>query len=134
MCLVAAIFVPDELGRLRGEVAGALTYVTNWYLILQQTSYFQALGRPSPLQHLWSLAVEEQYYVVWPVLLLLLLRLVRGRRRLLFVLIAAAALLSTAEMWVLFEPFSDPSRVYFGTDTRAATLLVGSALAVIWRP
>ncbi|HEY7942582.1 MAG TPA: acyltransferase family protein [Candidatus Limnocylindrales bacterium] len=134
VCLVSALFIPDELGRLRGEVAGALTYVTNWYLILQQTSYFQALGRPSPLQHLWSLAVEEQYYVVWPVLLLLLLRLVRGRRGLLFGLIAAAAVLSTAEMWVLFEPFSDPSRVYFGTDTRAATLLVGSALAVIWRP
>ncbi len=132
--LVAAIFIPDELGRLRGEVAGALTYVTNWYLILQQTSYFQALGRPSPLQHLWSLAVEEQYYVFWPLLLLVLLRLVGGRRGPLFVLIALGALLSTAEMWLLFQPFSDPSRVYFGTDTRAATLLVGSALAVIWRP
>jgi peptidoglycan/LPS O-acetylase OafA/YrhL len=127
-----AIVIPGELARLRGDVLAALTYVTNWFLIVNQQSYFQALGRPSLLQHLWSLAIEEQYYVVWPLALLVLARLTSGRTALLFGVVAAGAVASTAWMWILYQPFEDPSRVYYGTDTRAASLLIGSALAIAW--
>ncbi len=127
-----AIVIPGELARLRGDVLAALTYVTNWFLIVNQQSYFQALGRPSLLQHLWSLAIEEQYYLVWPLALLVLARLTSGRTALLFGVVVAGAVASTAWMWILYQPFEDPSRVYYGTDTRAASLLIGSALAIAW--
>jgi peptidoglycan/LPS O-acetylase OafA/YrhL len=127
-----ALALPAELGRLRPDVGAALVYVTNWYAIANQQSYFAALGRPSLLQHLWSLAIEEQYYVLWPVALLLLTRLTRGRTSRLFWIVVAGALASTLWMWLLHVPLDDPSRVYYGTDTRAASLLVGSALAIAW--
>ncbi|HET7027023.1 MAG TPA: acyltransferase family protein [Candidatus Limnocylindrales bacterium] len=127
----AALRLTDELGRLRGDVAGALAYVTNWYLIANQQSYFAALGRPSLLQHLWSLAIEEQYYVLWPLALLVLARLARGRTARMFWVVLGGAVVSTVWMWILYQPFEDPSRLYYGTDTRAASLLIGSALAIV---
>ena len=129
-----AVALAGELARLRGDVFAALTYVTNWFLIANDQSYFEALGRPSLLQHLWSLAIEEQYYVVWPLALLALLRFTGGDRRRLFLAIIGTAAISTIWMAVLYEPFADPSRIYYGTDTRVASLLIGSALAVAWRP
>src|SRR5215213_450934 len=65
----AVVFLPDEVARLRDDALAAFGYVTNWYLILGEQSYFEAVGRPSLLQHLWSLAVEEQFYILWPLLL-----------------------------------------------------------------
>ncbi|MFN2252476.1 MAG: acyltransferase family protein, partial [Anaerolineae bacterium] len=127
-----ALFLPQEVARLRGDYAAAFTYVTNWYLILKQESYFEAMGRPSLLKHLWSLAVEEQFYIIWPVLFAGGMALLKRRGFLLA--IVAAALGSTALMWALYEPLTDPSRVYYGTDTRAAGLLVGAALAFVWQP
>lgn len=127
-----AFALPAELGRLRPDVGAALVYVTNWYAIANQQSYFAALGRPSLLQHLWSLAIEEQYYVLWPVALLLLTHLTRSRASRLFWIVVAGALVSTLWMWLLHVPLDDPSRVYYGTDTRAASLLIGSALAIAW--
>jgi hypothetical protein len=88
------------------------------------------MGRPSLLQHLWSLAVEEQFYVIWPLLLVPGLVLV-GRRRLpMLVLVGIAG--SALAMWLLYTPGSDPSRVYYGTDTRAFLLLMGILLALVW--
>jgi peptidoglycan/LPS O-acetylase OafA/YrhL len=129
---LGAVALHDELGRLRGDVLAALTYVTNWYLVANQQSYFQALGRPPLLQHLWSLAIEEQYYVLWPVALLAIARFAAGRTSRIFAVVVAGAAVSTAWMALLYQPFEDPSRLYYGTDTRAASLLIGSALAIAW--
>src|SRR5215208_7263903 len=77
----AVIFIPGEVARLRGDVLAALGYVTNWYLIFGPVSYFEAVGRPSLLQHLWSLAVEEQFYLLWPPVLALVLAIGASRLR-----------------------------------------------------
>ena len=129
---LALILLPDEVDRLWGEVVAGLAYFMNWRLIFHDTSYFEGFGRPPLLRHLWSLAIEEQFYIVWPVLFGVASRLLPRRLVLLLVLGAVAA--STAWMWSLFDPFSDPSRLYFGTDTRAGTILVGAALALLWAP
>lgn len=134
---VAALTVPalaaDQASRLRGDVLGALGYVTNWRLIFEQQSYFQAAGRPPLLQHLWSLAIEEQFYLLWPVVLIGLLAW-RGTRERLVAPILGMAVGSAVLMAWLFDPTLDPSRVYYGTDTRIGTLLVGAALACVWAP
>src|SRR5215210_5187788 len=95
------------------------------------TSYFSHFGPPPLLDHLWSLAVEEQFYLLWPLLLWLGLRYARGRYQLVGLTLAAAALSATV-MALLYQPGSDPTRVYEGTDTRAFGLLVGAALAMVW--
>jgi peptidoglycan/LPS O-acetylase OafA/YrhL len=133
-----AIWDRSQLDALRGMVASAALYVSNWWLIFQHTSYFARFGPPSPLGHLWSLAVEEQFYLIWPWLLFLALRYTRARRNtsgeyfglatLSLVLAAASAL----GMAMLYQPGYDPTRVYDGTDTRAFALLIGAALAFVW--
>jgi peptidoglycan/LPS O-acetylase OafA/YrhL len=128
----AVLFLPDEVASLRGDALAALGYATNWYFILVHKSYFATIGRPSLFQHLWSLAVEEQFYVLWPLLLTLLLKLFQPRRAVFLVI--AGALASTALMALLYQPDVDPSRIYYGTDTRAAGLLAGAALAFLWKP
>ena len=127
-----AVFHSGELGDLKGPVAAALAYVSNWYLIASGTSYFQAMGRPSPLTHLWSLAIEEQFYLVWPLIVAGALVVFRKRVHFLYAVLGAA-LVSTIWMWVLADPI-DPSRAYYGTDSRASGLLIGAALALVWRP
>ncbi len=132
---VAGPAQPPQFGR--AIVASAL-YVGNWQLVFQHVSYFARFGPLSPMSHLWSLGVEEQFYVIWPLLLLLGIRVVRDRssvsglrpRLAIVTLIVAAA--SAAEMALLYRPSLDPSRVYFGTDTRAFELLTGAALAMVW--
>lgn len=128
----AVVFLPNEVAGLRGDALAAFAYVTNWYLIFKHTSYFESVGRPSLLQHLWSLAVEEQFYLLWPLMLGLAMRRLPRRAALVAVLVCAAA--STALMAALYHPAVDPSRVYYGTDTRAAGLLIGAALAFVWAP
>ena len=128
------VFFREELADLRGQVVAALTYVTNWYLIVTDQSYFDQFDRPPVLRHLWSLAVEEQFYLVWPVVMLVLLRVTHGRLKTMAIVIGGAALASAVWMAVLYEPGTDPSRVYYGTDTRAAGLLIGALLALFWRP
>ncbi len=128
----AVLFLPGEVAGLRNDVLAALGYVTNWYYIFGHTSYFQTVGRPSLLQHLWSLAVEEQFYLLWPILLGL--GLTRLRRYRLLTAILAGAAVSTGLMALLYQPDADPSRLYYGTDTRAAGLLIGAALAFVWTP
>jgi peptidoglycan/LPS O-acetylase OafA/YrhL len=135
----AVVFLPGEVARLRDDALAAFGYVTNWYLILGEQSYFETTGRPSLLQHLWSLAVEEQFYVLWPLLITVALwgvspmRRWRRRRLVLFIALAGAAG-SALLMSTLYQPGVDPSRVYYGTDTRAAGLLFGAALAFVWVP
>ncbi|MBP3966472.1 acyltransferase family protein [Paenibacillus lignilyticus] len=134
LLLVAAWLLyidPARLASLKGEIGSALLYTSNWRLIFHQVSYFESFGPPSPFGHLWSLAVEEQFYLVWPVLLMLLVRLVPQRGKLALVILAGAAA-SAGLMAALYVPGLDPSRVYYGTDTRAFALLIGAALAVIW--
>src|ERR687897_840869 len=132
----AVVFLPGEVAGLRGDVLAAFGYVTNWYLIFGQESYFEAVGRPSLLQHLWSLAVEEQFYLIWPPILALGLWIgatrLRPRRVLRVALFGAVA--SAVAMALLYTPRVDPSRIYYGTDTRATGLLCGAALALLWSP
>jgi peptidoglycan/LPS O-acetylase OafA/YrhL len=120
----------DDLSRTRGDALASVVFMTNWHEIIASHSYFNAFGRPSLLQHLWTLAVEEQFYLIWPLLLVGGLRWL-GRRRM-SVLTALGALASTGLMWALYNPNLDPTRVYFGTDTRSSTLLVGALLAFAW--
>jgi peptidoglycan/LPS O-acetylase OafA/YrhL len=126
------IFLPDEISALRGDALASLGYVTNWYLILDDQSYFETLARPSLLRHLWSLAVEEQFYLLFPPIFALVL----GRLRVRYAvpIVVAAAVASAVLMALLFEPGIDTSRIYYGTDTRIVAILVGSAAAFIWRP
>jgi peptidoglycan/LPS O-acetylase OafA/YrhL len=129
-----ALLQRGQLPAVRGATIAAATYVSNWWLIAQNSSYFARFGPPSPLGHLWSLAVEEQFYLIWPWLLLLGLWLTRrwpGRERRLMLLTMALALAiaSIAAMASLYHPGYDPTRVYDGTDTRAFALLIGAALA-----
>jgi len=128
---VVAIGFTADLARARSDALASLFYVQNWHLILADTSYFDAFGRPSPFLHLWSLSIEEQFYVLWPPLLGAGL-LALGRARL-AAAVAAAALVSVTLMALLYTA-DDPSRVYFGTDTRASALLVGALLAFAWPP
>jgi peptidoglycan/LPS O-acetylase OafA/YrhL len=132
--LYAILFLPDVLDQLRGEVLSALLYVENWFLIFRDLSYFQSAGRQPLLQHVWSLAVEEQFYLFWPLILMVVLTVWGKSRRALLVGVLAGIVISTLEMAILYHPFQDSSRVYYGTDTRVATLLVGAALAFVWAP
>ena len=122
----------DAAGRMGGDVLAALAYVSNWWNIYLNESYFVQAGRPPLLQHLWSLAVEEQFYLLFPPLFAwALYKFGKGKARIGLVLLALA---SAIEMAILFEPYTDPSRVYYGTDTRIAGLLVGAVLALSWTP
>ena len=121
----------SQLPALRGDVVAAVAYLSNWWNIAREASYFARFGAPPPLDHLWSLAIEEQFYLVWPFLLWLGLRYTRGRYWLAGLTLAPAALSATL-MALLYQPGVDPTRVYEGTDTRAFGLLVGAALATVW--
>jgi peptidoglycan/LPS O-acetylase OafA/YrhL len=125
----AAFLVPrGTYPTLRGDALASLFYVANWHFIAGGSNYFIQTGVTSPLTHMWSLAVEEQFYLVWPLLVLGVMALFRSRRAL-FVVCVAGALGSALEMALLYS-VSDVDRVYYGTDTRAQSLLVGAALAV----
>jgi peptidoglycan/LPS O-acetylase OafA/YrhL len=127
---VVARFSPDEPGftGLRADGFAALGYVANWRFIATGASYFDAFA-PSPLRHLWSLAVEEQFYLLWPLVLIVVLRK-RGARAV-GVTAIALALASAVAMAVLYGNGAHVSRVYFGTDTHLHSVLIGCALAAI---
>ena len=118
---------PEQLQNLRADMLSALGYVANWRFLLAGRSYAQLFTAPSPLQHFWSLAIEEQFYVFFPLLTIGLMRL--GGRRLYMSAIALATAVSIGLTLVFSDNFD---RVYYGTDTRAAELLLGALLAVWW--
>ncbi len=142
---------PYELGGIRSSAVATVAYVANWQAIWSGHGYWDLFTTPSPLQHTWSLAIEEQFYLVWPLAVLGMLRLRAGRRGGLgdgsgarparsaapavFAMAVVLAAASTVWMMTRFEPGADPSRLYFGTDTRAGSVLMGAALAALlaWR-
>jgi peptidoglycan/LPS O-acetylase OafA/YrhL len=130
--ILAAIVEPDRIAELRGDAIASLAYFANWHFILGHQSYFEQFQRPSLFTHLWSLSVEEQFYLFWPLAFAAGIKLF-GRNRLLLGVLAGA-LASVALAWLLFDPGSDASRVYYGTDTHAVGLLGGVALALVWSP
>jgi peptidoglycan/LPS O-acetylase OafA/YrhL/lysophospholipase L1-like esterase len=121
-----------ELTRLRGDALSGLFYVANWRFIASGQSYFDQFSAPSPLRHLWSLAIEEQFYLVWPIVVLTTMRVARHRARALAAICIGGIIASATAMALLYHA-ADPSRVYYGTDTRAQTILVGALLAVALR-
>jgi peptidoglycan/LPS O-acetylase OafA/YrhL len=125
------IFEQSMMDKLEKDTVAAILYVSNWWYIFQDLSYFESFGPPSLLTHFWSLAVEEQFYILWPLLIVLVLKL-KVKEGSLFSIILLGAIASAAAMTLLYEPGTDPSRVYYGTDTRVFSLLLGASLAVVW--
>jgi peptidoglycan/LPS O-acetylase OafA/YrhL len=126
----AAVIVPrGTYGALRLDALSTLLYVSNWHFILVNSNYFNESAQSSPLLHTWSLAVEEQFYVVWPLVVLGVLRLTRDLRAL-FALCCAAAVGTAIWMHVVYAGGTNTNRAYLGTDTRAQCLFIGCALAV----
>lgn len=144
------VAAPGTYPDLRSDALSAMFYFANWHFIVAGQNYFVAAGPTSPLLHTWSLAIEEQFYIVWPLVVLLVTawrprgadragrvepKTFARRIRLLLAISLIGAAASAVEMAILYNP-ADPSRVYFGSDTHAQCLLVGTALAsavVLWR-
>ena len=135
--MLAAFIYRDSAASFRADALASMFYVTNWWYIFSDTSYFEAIGRPPFLAHLWSLAVEEQFYLLWPAVVWLLLRW-RGRGAVFYVALGGAV---ASTLWMAFLAITngypqeaDPSRAYFGSDSHIMGLLLGAALAMVWRP
>ena len=135
---IACTFIyQDAAHKTASDIIASVFYINNWWYIIGDTSYFDFIARPPLLKHLWSLAVEEQFYFVWPLIAFTLMRIWRRRG----VLIVSLTLAALSTIWMLilslqhgYPELADPSRVYFGTDSHAMGLLIGAALASIWRP
>ena len=125
---LCTVFDHVLLDKMRPDIAPSLLFYNNWWQIFRDLSYFEAAGAPSPLQHFWSLSIEEQFYLVWPLALILMYKLGFKKKHIAAVAIVLAVA-SGAEMTLLYDPHGDPSRIYYGTDTRAMSLLVGVWLA-----
>jgi peptidoglycan/LPS O-acetylase OafA/YrhL len=127
-----AVFIakPDELATIRGDALATIGYVANWRAIATSRDYWALFRKPSPLDHTWSLAIEEQFYILWPLVVALLAYGRRGTAAARRVLVVSATLALASLVWtlVIYNP-ANPSRVYYGTDTRSASILIGAALA-----
>lgn len=129
--ILAAVFARDALAQLQGDVPAAIFYVLNWRLVFEHSTYMASFGRPPLLENLWSLSVEEQFYLLWPLALIGLRR--RTSRQGVAVACLGGAGLSALLMALLYQP-GDPSAVYFSTVTHASGLLLGCALAAAIPP
>ncbi|MFO1443355.1 acetyltransferase [Bacillus sp. Bva_UNVM-123] len=125
------LFNRDLLHIVRGDAISSLFYVSNWRFIFHKLSYFDSLGSPSPLKNLWSLAIEEQFYILWPIVLAAGFYIFKKRSNL-TILLLIGVIFSAILMGLLYQPGVDPSRVYYGTDTRSFELLIGCFLAFVW--
>jgi peptidoglycan/LPS O-acetylase OafA/YrhL len=131
---VRQLFSPESVASLRDDAVAAFFWMANWAFVGQHTDYFAQGAPPSPLQHTWSLAVEEQYYVIWPLLVIAVAAAFWAQHRFaVFVLAVVGVVASAAAVIVATSDagVSELSRVYFGTDTRAQALLVGAAAAAL---
>ncbi|EOB1266216.1 acyltransferase family protein [Staphylococcus pseudintermedius] len=130
--VLSLIFMPTEIQKVRADSIAAIFYVSNWWYIMQNVDYFEQFA-VQPLKHLWSLAIEEQFYLVFPIVLLSLLSFIRRLKsiRIIFLILLAISMIA---MMVLYVPNENVARVYFGTDTRIQTLLMGVLLALVWPP
>lgn len=126
----ATVAAPDQLRSLRGDVLATIGYVANWRFYFSGQSYAQLFNAPSPVLHFWSLAIEEQFYLVFPLIVAFVAWAARGRREVLGVVLGAGIVASVVASRTLYDSVGS-SRVYYGTDTRAAELLIGALLAVI---
>jgi peptidoglycan/LPS O-acetylase OafA/YrhL len=135
--LLAITVAQDAAARVREDVVASALYVTNWWYVAHGTSYFDTTGRPPLLQHLWSLAVEEQFYLLWPLLVYALWR-IGGALAVRTSAIVGVFALTALMAWIAIRDgipiVADSGRVYFGTDTHAMTLLAGAVLATYWTP
>ena len=129
-CALCTIFNHVMLTKMRPDILPSLLFFNNWWQIAQDISYFNALGDPSPLTHFWSLAIEEQFYLIWPPLLFAMVSMHISKPNTRRVVLGLAAV-SALAMMVLYNPAADPSRVYYGTDTRVFSLLLGAWMAFI---
>lgn len=118
------------LANLLGDTISSISYTTNWWFIFHKLSYFDSFGSPSPFKHMWYLAVQEQFYILWPFILIAGMKITKKTGRL-SKIIFIGALLSASLMGILYNPDGDLSRIYYGTDTRAFELLIGSFLAAV---
>ncbi|PCF47247.1 acyltransferase family protein [Staphylococcus delphini] len=130
--VLTLIFMPTEIQKVRADSIAAIFYVSNWWYIMQNVDYFEQFA-VQPLKHLWSLAIEEQFYLVFPIVLLSLLSFIRRLKsiRIIFLILLVISMIT---MMVLYVPNENVARVYFGTDTRIQTLLMGVLLALVWPP
>lgn len=131
---VVMIFVSAVANRVvftKGcnDLLSAVFGYNNWWQIFRKVSYFENAGAPSPFTHCWSLAIETQFYLIYPILLILLSK-ARNRGKVFAAVTAVLAMISVVLMGVLYSPDGDPSRVYYGTDTRAFSLLIGALAAI----
>lgn len=129
--LVRFVLDPSRHGSFGREALAALAYVSNWVSISEQSDYWALFDAPSPLEHLWSLAIEEQFYVVWPLVAAVCLALGRGRRRVLAIVVVAGIAASWTALRIQGAAIDGTARAYFGTDTRAAAILLGALVALV---
>ncbi|MFT8362807.1 MAG: acyltransferase family protein [Sporolactobacillus sp.] len=129
--LWVGLFNPQLFVTFKSDALAALFYVSNWWYVFHQQSYFASYAHPSLLLHFWSLAVEEQFYLIWPIVLIFCLKRSDSRQRILLITLIGTGI-SALLMALLYHPGSDPSRVYYGTDTRAFSILIGTSLAFVW--
>jgi peptidoglycan/LPS O-acetylase OafA/YrhL len=128
---VRDLFPPEAVAALRDDAVASFFWVANWAFVAQHTDYFSQGAPPSPLQHTWSLAVEEQYYVLWPLLVIAVAVVFRHRLRWAVFVLATAGAVASATSAIVFTSDATLNRIYFGADTRAQALLVGSAAAAL---
>ena len=128
LAIAGVVFKLFYTGRFK--VLSTAIYIANWWQLSGPASYWEAFGTPSALNHTWSLAIEEQFYVLWPAVALVVWKVARRPARALLAIAGVAIVASVAAQWLLFRPGTDGARPYLGTDTRAASILIGLVFGV----